>query len=173
LWAAIVAMDRGDATELRRHVQALGPFDDAPAQVQLPLEMFGGLLDVLDGRTAPGLARVRAARERVVRGRSPAPGLPGIATRLLLESYAVAGEAEAGLALADEALGMGRGAELWESEIRRLRATFRAALGAAAAEIASDLEGALAVAQRQRARAFEERIRETLAERGLSHDRAI
>jgi DNA-binding SARP family transcriptional activator len=175
VWAAIVAIDRGEAAEFRRHVQALGPYavDDAPAQVELPLEMFGGFLDVLDGRTAAGLARVRAVRERVVRGRAPAPGLPGVATRLLLEGYAVAGEPEAGLALADEALGMGRGAELWESEIRRLRAIFRAALGSPAAEIASELECALAVAQRQRARAFEERIRETLGERGLSHDRAI
>src|SRR5262245_42012977 len=43
----------------------------------------------------------------------------------LIEGYALAGQPEAGLALADEALadqelGMGRGAELWEAEIRRL-----------------------------------------------------
>ena len=54
----------------------------------------------------------------------PAPGLPGVATRLLLEGYATAGRPDAGLALAGEALGLGRGAELWEAEIRRLRATF-------------------------------------------------
>ena len=34
---------------------------------------------------------------------------------------------------------MGRGAELWEAEIRRLRATFLAALGGPAAEIAAEL----------------------------------
>jgi hypothetical protein len=95
--------------------------------------------------------------------------VPGVAARLLLESYAIAAEPEAGLALAGEALGIGRGTELWESEIRRLRATFLAALGAPAAEVTADLEQALAVARRQGARAFEERIRATLTERSLSH----
>jgi len=64
---------------------------------------------------------------------------------------------------------MGSGAELWEAEIRRLRATFLAALGAADEEAAAELRRALAVARRQRARAFEERTRETLTERSLSH----
>ena len=95
--------------------------------------------------------------------------MPGVAARLLLEGYAIAGEPEAGLALADEALGMGRGAELWEAEIRRLRATFLTALGAPAGEVTAELARALAVARRQQARAFEERIRETLTERSLSH----
>ena len=175
VWAAIVALDRGDVVQLRRHVRALDAYspDDAPAQVVLPAEMFAGHIDVLEGRTAAGLARVRDVREQVVHGEAPAPGLPGIATRLLLEGYAVAGEPEAGLALADEALGMGRGAELWEAEIRRLRATFLAALDASAHEVEAELERALAVARRQRACAFEERARETLTERTVSHDRAI
>jgi hypothetical protein len=77
------------------------------------------------------------------------------------------------LALADEALGMGRGAQVWEAEIRRLRATFLAALGAPAGEVEAELWRALAVARRQRARAFEVRVRGTLAERGLRHDRAL
>jgi DNA-binding SARP family transcriptional activator len=175
VWAAILAMDRGDAGEFRRHAQALEPSaaSDAPAQVLLPAEMFAGHLDVLDGRAAGGLARVREVRERLVHGQAPAPGLPGVATRLLLEGYAIAGEPEAGLALAGQALGMGRGAELWEAEIRRLRATFLAALGTPAGEIAAELERALAVARRQRAQAFEERIRETLTERSPSHGGAL
>jgi DNA-binding SARP family transcriptional activator/tetratricopeptide (TPR) repeat protein len=175
VWSAVLAMDRGDAVELRRQVHALDAhgLDDAPAQVLLPAEMFAGYLEVLEGRTAAGLARVRDVRERLARGEAPAPGLPGIATRLLLEGCAMAGEPEAGLALADEALGMGRGAELWEAEIRRLRATFLVALGVPACEIRAELGRALAVARRQRAQAFEERIRETLAERRLSHDRAL
>ena len=121
--------------------------------------MFAGHLDVLEGRTAAGLARVRRVREQLMHGQAPAPGVPGVVTRLLLEDYAAAGEPEAGLALADEALGMGRGAELWEAEIRRLRAGFLAALGAPAPEITSELERALTVARRQQARAFEEQIR--------------
>ena len=64
---------------------------------------------------------------------------------------------------------MGRGAELWEAEIRRLRATFLAARDAAADEIEAELDRALTVARRQQARAFEVRIRETLTERSASH----
>jgi DNA-binding SARP family transcriptional activator len=171
VWAAILAMDRGDSAEIRRHVRALDAYgpDDAPAQIWLAAQMFAGHLDVLEGRTAAGLARVRGVREQLMHGQAPAPGVPGVVTRLLLEDYAVAGEPGAGLALADEALGMGRGAELWEAEIRRLRAGFLAALGAAVGEITSELERALTVARRQQARAFEEQIRETLAERSLSH----
>ena len=169
VWAAILAMDRGDSPGVRRHVRALAAMEDeGPAQIRLGTEMFGGHLDVLDGRTDRGLARVRTVRAQLVSGAAPAPGVPGVATRLLLEGYLIAGEPQAGLALADEALGMGRGAELWEAEIRRLRATFLTALGAPAAKVEAELDRALAVARRQRARAFEQRIRETLTERSPS-----
>src|SRR5919201_2186518 len=156
VWSAVLAMDRGDVVQLRRQVHELDAhgLDDAPAQVLLPAELFAGHLDVLEGRTAAGLARVRDVRERLARGEAPAPGLPGIATRVR-EAYAVAGEPEAGLALADEALGMGRGAELWEAEIRRLRAMFLAALGMAPDEVAAELRRALAGGRRPGARAFE------------------
>jgi DNA-binding SARP family transcriptional activator len=176
VWSAILAMDRGDTERIRRCVRTLdsGPLDDAPAQIALMTEMFAGHLDVLDGRTAAGLARVRAVREHVVGGgRAPAPGVPGVATRLLLEDYAVAGEPAAGLALADEALGMGCGAELWEAEIRSLRASFLAALGAPGGEVLAEFERALSVARCQQARAFEQRVRETLAERFPGHDCAL
>jgi hypothetical protein len=175
VWAAILAVDRGDTPGFRRHVRALTAMEDeGPAQIRLGTEMFAGHLDVLDGRTDTGLVRVRTVRAQLVGGPAPAPGVPGVATRLLLEGYAVAGRPEAGLALAGEALasqelGLGRGAELWEAEIRRLRATFLAAGGAPAGEVEAELERALAVARRQQARVFEARIRETLAERSLSH----
>ncbi|HET6868313.1 MAG TPA: AAA family ATPase [Solirubrobacteraceae bacterium] len=174
LWAANVALDRGEHAELRQHAQALATYavDDAPAQVLVPVDLFTGFLDVLDGRTAQGLARVRRVREEVVRGEAPAPGVPGFATRVLLESYAVAQDPESGLALADEALGMGRGADLWEAEIRRLRAIFLADLGTSGDEVRGELERALEVARRQEARAFEGRIRGTLEERTPSQDRA-
>jgi hypothetical protein len=71
--------------------------------------------------------------------------------------------------LAGEALTMGRGAELWEAEFRRLRAVFLTALGAPGGEVTAELERALTVARSQQARAFEQRIRETLAERSLSN----
>jgi hypothetical protein len=92
---------------------------------------------------------------------------------VLLSSYDVVDLPEPGLELADEALGMGRGAELWEAEIRRLRARFLAALGAPPAKVAAELALGLEVARRQEAQAFQRRIRETLEERGLDHHRAI
>jgi hypothetical protein len=175
LWvfSAVLALDRGDIEELRRDVQALEAYwaDDAPGHVRLPMELFAGYLEVLDGRTASGLARMREVREEVANG--PAPALPGVITRVLLEGYALAGEPQLGLALADEALGMGRGADLWEAEIKRLRAICLAELGDSDQEVRAELERALAVARRQGARAFEERIRETLAERDVRHDLAL
>ena len=166
VWAAILAADRGEVAEFRRHARALATAaDEGPAQVWMATELFVGHLSVLEGRTDEGLSRIQAVRAQLASGSVPAPGMPGVATRLLLEGYALAGRPEAGLALAGEALKMGRGAELWEAEIRRLRATFLAALGAPAGEVEAELERALAVARRQQARAFEERIRETLTER--------
>jgi DNA-binding SARP family transcriptional activator len=173
VWAGIIALDRGDHEELRRHVQSLRSqaADDAPGQVRLATEMLEGHLEVLDGRVDGGLARVRRVREQLMAG-AYAPGQPGVATRTLLEGYALVGETRAGLALADEALGMGRGAELWEAEIRRLRATFLAGVGAAEGEVEAELRRAVQVARSQGARAFEERARETLAKRQHRQDRA-
>jgi hypothetical protein len=167
VWAAIVAADRGEVAEFRRHVRELtaAPADEGPAQVRLAAELFAGHLSVLDGRTDQGLEHMRTVHAQLTAGQAPAPGLPGVATRLLLEGYALAERPETGLALANEALDMGLGAELWEAEIRRLRATFLALLGARADEIEAELECALTVARRQQARAFEERIRATLTER--------
>ena len=149
-------IDRGEVAEFRRYARALtaDPADEGPAQVRLAAELFAGHLAVLDGRTDQGIDARTTVRAQLAGGQAPAPGLPGVATRLLLEGYALAGQPEAGLALASEALvigrGMGRGAELWEAEIRRLRATFLAALGAPAGEVEAELERALAVARRQR-----------------------
>src|ERR671931_348271 len=73
----------------------------------------------------------------------PPRGGPSGPSRLLLAGYAIAGETDAGLDLADEALEMGCGAELWEAEIRRLRAVFLAERGAPADEVGAELARAL------------------------------
>ena len=82
--------------------------------------------------------------------------------RILLEAYSTAGAAQAGLAAADEALAMDGGAQVWEPEARRLRAEFLAALGAARPEVEAELTRALEAAERQGARSFELRARESL-----------
>jgi tetratricopeptide (TPR) repeat protein len=116
VWGAILALDRGEMAELRRHVESLRDDvrEDAPGQVRLAAEQFAGYLDVLDGRGKLALGRMRRVQEQLMAGPF-APGQPGTAARILLEGYAVAGEAEAGLTLSDQALRMGRGAELWEA----------------------------------------------------------
>jgi hypothetical protein len=175
VWAGILALERGDIARLRRHADNLRAVadDEAPEQVTLPAKVFTAYLDVLDGRSAGGLARLREVRNVAVQGRSPAPGVPGVATRILLDAYARGDEPERGLALADQALTMGRGAELWEAEIRRLRAVFLVALGHPDEEVEAELARALEVAGRQRAAALEARIRGTLAERPVIHHRAL
>jgi len=79
-WAGILAIDRRDVADVRRQVQALDGLagEEAPAQIGLAIQMFAGYLDVVDGRPAAGLARVREARQQVMAGQAPAPGLPGV-----------------------------------------------------------------------------------------------
>jgi hypothetical protein len=98
VWAAILAMDRGEAAEFRRHALALAadPADEGPAQVRLAAELFTGHLAVLEGRTEWGLTRMRTVRAQLVSAQAPA--LPSVATRLLLKGYTATGQPEPGLA---------------------------------------------------------------------------
>jgi hypothetical protein len=73
---------------------------------------------------------------------------------VLLEAYEATGDVQAGLAVADRALGMD-GTRLWEAEVRRLRAGFLAALGAPSLEVEAELGRALEVARRQGAMMYE------------------
>jgi adenylate cyclase len=153
----MVALDRRAEDAFRRHVQVLEATkpEESPRQHTLPTEAFAGLIDVLDGRGDEGIERVRHALADA-RSREPAaPGHYGMLMRILLETCARADAAEAGLATADEMLGAGEGARLWESEARRQRAEFLAQLGAEPGEVAEELGRALDVADRQAARSLE------------------
>jgi DNA-binding SARP family transcriptional activator len=163
VWAAILALDQRDEERLRRHAQTLNSGDPVYGvrQIGIFASALAGLVEVLAGRSEVGLERVREARADSWSAEPAAPGLNAILMRILLEARAAAGEAEAGLAAADEALEMGGGAQLWEAEARRLRAEFLAGLGAARREIETELERAIEVAERQGARSFELRARES------------
>lgn len=164
VWSAILALDQRDEQRLREHAAALEVAADAhtPRQIQFALEAFGGYVDVLDGRSEQGIARIRRALDEITSGGAPAPGTPGILAHILLSACSEAGAFETGLAVADAALGTGRGAELWEAEMRRLRAHFLAATGGPSAEIEAELRRAIAVAEVQGARTFELRARDSL-----------
>lgn len=163
VWLGLLAVDQRDGGALRRHVDALraGDADTSPAQISLPAAALAGLLDVLDGAGRDQLGRMvddaRAAPP-------PAPGVHAVLTRILLEADALCGDAAAGLATTAAALGMGQGAQLWEAEIRRLRALFLTRVGAAVDEATAELDRAIAVARAQGARRFAAAARATLDE---------
>ena len=163
VWAAMLALDQRDEEQIRLHAGALAAAaaGDGARHVRIPAAVFAGVVDVLDGRAQAGVARVRRLQE-VAGGDPAAPGEAGLIARVLVEACALAGDADEGLAAADRALGLGFGAQLWEAEFRRLRGEFLAARDAPAAEVEAELMRALAVAERQDARALALRARESL-----------
>ena len=122
--------------------------------IESPTEALAGHVDVMDGHRDLGLARIRRALDDSGRAEH-APGMRASIVRLLLEAAALAGDARAGLAATDLALGTGSGARLWDSEAHRRRAEFLAALGASADGVEAELHGALEVARRQGAKMLE------------------
>jgi hypothetical protein len=124
VWAAILALDRGDVDQLQRQVRALDAdmSDDVPDHFRLMAGAFAGHLvcsRVASSRNSSGCQ----VREQLIAGEARAPGQPGIATRILLEDYALAGEArteaeiEAELRRALE-VARGRGARRFEQRIQ-------------------------------------------------------
>jgi hypothetical protein len=118
--------------------------------------VLAGYLEVVDGRTERGLARMRRMLDET-RDTQHAPGYRAVLARLLAEACAVAGDLRGGVAAAEALLE--RWARLWEAEAHRLRAEFRAALGE---DVRAELELALDVARRQGARSLELRAATSL-----------
>jgi tetratricopeptide (TPR) repeat protein len=166
VWGAMLALDQRDETRIRAHADALASAAAAHGarQVRLPAEMFAGLVDVLDGRGRQGIARVQRLQDEAAAGVPAAPGEAGMVARVLVEACALGGDPRAGLAAAERAIALGGGAQLWEAEFRRLRGKCLAALGAPAAEVEAEYVRALAVAERQDARALALRARRNLDE---------
>ena len=128
--------------------------------VDVTTEALAGYVDVLDGRPG-GLVRIQQAVDDS-HVTQHAPGQNPTMVRILLEACLRAPDPGVGLAAAELRLGAKGGAALWEAEFRRLRAEFLAILGAPAAEIEGELEGAAAVAGRQGARSLELRTAASL-----------
>jgi hypothetical protein len=80
-----------------------------------------GYVDVLDGRHAAGLARIREAIAESAASH-PAPGNHAVCVHVLVEACAAAGDADSGLAAADLSVT----SPLWEAQTRRRRAQFAA-----------------------------------------------
>jgi tetratricopeptide (TPR) repeat protein len=164
VFAVLIALDQGHEERLRRYVQELAFDPKLPeaGPTRSGTEAFTGYVELLDGRVEEGVERVRGALAEVRRTGPAAPGQLGFLMRVLVEALARAGEANAGLAAADEALKIGGGTQLWEAEIRRLRAGFLKTLASPPEEVEAELARAIEVAHRQAARPFERRAREDL-----------
>jgi DNA-binding SARP family transcriptional activator len=131
------------------------------------VEALLGYVDVLNGRAAAGIARIRSAIDSTPIA-APTPGHHAILQRVLLAACAVAGETRTGLAAAERLLAMGDTAGLWQAEAHRMRAEFLAALGASEREVAAELDRALRVARSQGARSLELRAATSLLRHRLA-----
>jgi DNA-binding SARP family transcriptional activator len=154
-FAALLALEMHDLEYLRECVAALraGRLENEARQIQIGSEVFAGYVDILDGSTEAGMARIQRALDDSHQTQH-APGGRSFMTRLFLEACAVTGDGRAGLAAADRALASG-GARLWEAEVRRLRAEFLAVLGGSENDIEAELRQALQVAHDQGAKILE------------------
>jgi DNA-binding SARP family transcriptional activator len=162
VFAAMLAVDRGDPAAVRTHTAALfaRPEDHEPP-TRVPADALRGFVEVLDGRAAAGIERIRRALDDPAEGEH-APGMHACIARVLLEACRVAGDAEAGLAAADRVLAAADNVHTWEAEARRLRGEFLAALGAPAGQVTAELERAIGTARRQGAKMLERRAGDSL-----------
>lgn len=154
VFAALLSVDLDETDRFREYVAALTGGEQGQS-VAVATEVFLGYVEVLDGRTRQGLARIRSAID--TNAADHAPGQNAAHTHLLVAAYDVAGDPSGGLVAADDALGMG-GTRIWEAENRRLRAVFLAALGAPPAEVEAELNRARDAARLQGAVAFQPRV---------------
>jgi DNA-binding SARP family transcriptional activator len=163
VFAAILAMELGDLDGVRAYVEPIrgGNQETGSLPTRFAADAICGYLDAVDGRAEQGIARIQRTLDEV-QPADHAPGMRAILVRLLLEACAAAGDARTGLTAAARALASSDDARLWESEIRRHRAEFSAALGAPADEVVAELERALEIARRQGAIALERRAAQSL-----------
>jgi tetratricopeptide (TPR) repeat protein len=158
IFSCLLAIDLGDHDQLRRWARR-GALDMDLLPFATKHEAILGLLDVLDGRHAEGLDRIRAALDRCG-GRNFYPGFQAAIGRILLAAHTVAGDAAGGIETSDRALELGS-TPLWEAELLRARAEFLHATGAGADRIDGELRAAEAVARRQAAAGHLRRIEAT------------
>ena len=176
VFAAMLAIELRDWEGVRAYTASLaaGRADDEARFIQLSADTLSSYVEVLDRRQPTAIARIEQALEEAGEA-EPAPGLYALIMRILLEAYAVVGDARAGLANAERMLLRAGTSQLWRSETHRMRAEFRRALGAEASEIEADLERALEVAREQGALALEVRAAISLVrhrEQGRSGNRS-
>jgi tetratricopeptide (TPR) repeat protein len=155
LFGAMLALELRDPASVRTYAAGLAAL---PGDLSRPTRVGGdalaGYVEVLDGREAAGITRIRHGLQDPTEDEH-APGMHAMVARVLLEACVVAGDARTGLVAAERALGLDDNVRTWESEARRRRGEFLAALGAPWDEAEAELRRALGVARRQGARLLE------------------
>ncbi|MFP5283190.1 MAG: ATP-binding protein, partial [Actinomycetes bacterium] len=121
LFAALLALDGDEETELRRAAAALQQTGVEALPVRLIERALHGHLRVLDADPAAGLALIKESIERARAG-AAAPGLAAILARIRLAACAAAGDPGAVAAAADDLLTTGTAAAVWAPEAERMRA---------------------------------------------------
>lgn len=127
-------------------------------QSRIGANVIAGYVDVLEGRVEAGMARVLKAISEL-QGVPHAPGMHVALARILLAACERANHVREGLDAANRTLASAGFVQIFEAEVRRVRASFLAALGRPPDEIMTELARAETVAQGQGAVAFELRIR--------------
>ncbi|MGH3734231.1 MAG: ATP-binding protein [Micromonosporaceae bacterium] len=125
VFAALLAIDMGERTALRRYADQLSAIEERGRPNDIVREALCGYVQVLDGHPRAGIRRIQQAVARTADGDS-APGLGPVLQRVLLAACQAADDARTGLATAERLLEMGGGAAVWRSEARRLRSAFAA-----------------------------------------------
>ena len=143
VFAALLALDLDEDDGVKAYAACLAARADQGGPISINAAAWPGYVEVLEGRVAAGVARIRAALARCGY-RNPAPGFRATLYRLLVAAHSAGGDFRGGLAATEEALAA-PGTRLWEPEIRRARATFLAAAGDHAGA-AAELDQAEAVA---------------------------
>jgi DNA-binding SARP family transcriptional activator len=158
VFAALLALDMGDATQFRAYVAALegGLIDQNTRPTRFAAEVYRAYLQVVDGEPQLGLSKIRAALAELG-GSGHAPGQRATTGRLLVAACEAVRDERARLSAADQLLSMGGAAALYEAYAHLVRADCLAELRASPAEVVAALERALEVARRQGARVFEAR----------------
>jgi tetratricopeptide (TPR) repeat protein len=172
VFAALLALEQGEPEHLREYTAALGGVRRAELwrPTQVSADALAGYVDVLDGRRELGMNRLWKALDDPAEAEH-APGLHASVARLLLGASALAGDARAGLLAVDRALGLGDNVRTWESEARRLRGEFLAAVGPADDQVEHELRQALRIARGQGAKMLELRAATSLLRHHLGADR--
>lgn len=121
VFASLLALDSADSDGVRRFAGALAEWSEAQIwrANAIASEAMAGYVEVLDGRHARGLARIRRAVEESAAA-NPAPGHHAANVHVLIEACSAAGDADAGLAATEIPVST----RLWEPRTRALRARF-------------------------------------------------